>query len=158
MREPRKPLSQELDAVVAACRPDVDRTLAALDVATDAAYEALKVAKVSGVSTSDYDWLNDEAARRAASALFMAKEGVYAALDDAYNAQMNCSREMEESFHGTDAWVWIDGEEVDEAMAAGRGFADAFHEGVGYEFDGVSCNVVARRLECPTPKPAEAAP
>jgi hypothetical protein len=152
--EIRKPLSEELDSAAAACKPEVEHTLAALEDTTTSAHEALNAALRSGVSSSGFGWLDDEAARKAAADAIMSKEAAYAALDAAYDAQMKCRRAMEALFHATDAWSWIDGEEMDEAMGKARGFADAFHEAVGYEFDGVSCNVVARRLECPLPRPA----
>ena len=152
--EIRKPLSAELNAIIARCKPDADRALAALYDTTESGYEAMAVARRLGVSAMRFEWLENPEARKAATALFYAYEAAQRGLDDAYKAIMACREGMEDSFHGTEAWLWIDDEETEEPMTYARGFAEAMYEFFNQQFQyGAECNAVARRLECPMPTP-----
>lgn len=149
-----KVLSEELNAIIAKCKPAADHALAALQDTTESGYEAMSVARRLGVSALKFEWLENEEARKAATALFYAYAAVNDGLDAAYEAIMACRKPMEDSFHGTEAWLWVDDEETEEPMVYARGFATAMYEFFNQEFMyGAECNAVARRLECPMPKP-----
>ncbi len=151
--EIRKPLSEELGVVAAACKPEVEHALAALEEVVTDSYAKMQAARTLGVSSLRYDWLESSDARVAGYALLDASWAVQRAEDVTYSAIMKCQERMEELFHATDAWAWIDSEEMDEALASGRGFAQAEHEFWSDSIWSAKCNAVARRLECPLPKP-----
>ena len=155
--EIHKPLSVELDGVVAACKPAVDRAHVALEDTLADAYQTMANARRLGVSSVSYGWLDNPEARAAGTMLLAAEQVVNRATDAVWDAEHKCREDMEVLFHATDAWVWIDGEEMDEAMSGGRGFAQAFHEFFSDNIWSAKCNAVARRLECPLPKPVEGA-
>lgn len=151
--EIRKPLSEELSAAKTRCEASLIPLRRTATEKLEAAYAALKVAKEAGVNSRDFAWLDDEKARTAAAVLLTAWQDENRAADAVFSSEMKCRDDMEALFHATEAWTWVDSAEMDEQLAGSRSFETAFVETVGYEYQNVWCNVGARRLECPMPRP-----
>lgn len=151
--EIRKPLSVELDAVVAECKGTVEQADAALQVVLDRAYALMKTARQLNVSSVEFDWLDHPEARTAGTELLGVHWEVQKAADAVWKAQNDCRKKLEALFHAADAWAWVDSEEMDEMMAGAFGFTQAFHEFFAESVWRAECNAVARRLECPVPRP-----
>lgn len=148
--EIRKPLSEELDAALATCKPALERALQQVREAAEAGYETMKTAQQLGVSVGSYDWLENADARKAATDLLGWRIPVSEKLTAVYAAERDCQRSMEDLLHQTEPWVWLDTEEVDDSIAVARGFLDQFYE--FFDHDALylfECNTVMRRLECP---------
>ena len=153
--EIHKPLAPELDAIVAKCEPDLEHAMAVVEDVTTSANEAMNAARQRGVSSMTFGWLEDAEARKAATDLLGTEEALNKALDDAYEIQMRCREEMEKVVQSAGAWARLD--KQNEAFDDGRKFMERFYEFFGSELlDGATCNMVARRLECPLPPTAAA--
>ena len=150
--EIHKPLAEELDAIIAKYEPDLERTMAAVESLTASANAAMDAARRLGVSSMTFGWLEDADVRKAATDLLGTEQALNRALDDSYEIQERCHREMDAVVQSAGAWARLG--KMDESFDAARGFMEKFYEFFGSELDGATCNMVARRLECPLPTPS----
>lgn len=154
--EVRKPLSEEMDAVVAKYKPGIERALSILDEMVVNVHDAMVDARRKGVSTIKFDWLENAEARAAATYLWGAHRAVDDAVYTAYDLIHKCREELKGLSQSTDAWAWIEGEPIEDSLASARGQEQEYYEFLGYEGEASArCNVVMNRLECPLPKPPE---
>jgi hypothetical protein len=155
VREVFRPLSEELDVALAACKPAVEQATATIDEALAAGYAALDAAKQAGADARDFSWLDQEGARKAVADLLVAREVAEKAADALWDALRGCRSNLDAVVADLSAFQWMDADERDAGMARSRQFEEDVHRVIGYELDRVWCNVAARRMECPLPKPGE---
>jgi hypothetical protein len=141
-----RPFSVEAQAVIAGCRDEVQLDNTAIQAAQSATNQAMDVARKAGVSSTNYDWLDNADARRAATDLMTAKNKLDEAIDKLFSSVHKCRGKLTDLFDSLPQVQWLDSmleHRIDDPIF------EFFDESFLYRAE---CNAVARRLECPLPE------